>query len=103
MNRRQLMKILPGAAAMACQIRAAQNQPKAAAPIGLPLEQFEPKSTLHAKETKVPRSRYPLIDFHTHITWSGELTGQEKVTFTATPTELLQVMDRKNIRTMVDV
>lgn len=58
---------------------------------------------LHVHETRVERARYPVIDFHTHITWSDELEGKEKVTFNATATELLPVMDRKNIRMMVNV
>jgi len=28
---------------------------------------FQPKSMLHVPETKVPRSRYPVIDIHTHL------------------------------------
>jgi predicted TIM-barrel fold metal-dependent hydrolase len=104
MNRRHLIKMLPGAA-LASPLGWAQNQ-KSAAPTrsaGLPLEQFEPKSMLHAKETHVARARYPVIDFHTHITWSGELTGKDEVNWTAKPADLLPVMDSKNIRMMVDL
>jgi hypothetical protein len=44
----------------------AQQQP---ASQGLPLRltEFEPKSMLHVKETSVPRARFPVIDFHTHV------------------------------------
>jgi predicted TIM-barrel fold metal-dependent hydrolase len=58
---------------------------------------------LHVKETPVPRPRFPVIDFHTHVTWSGELPGEEKVTFNATPAEMLPVMDRKGIRILVNL
>ena len=102
MNRRDLMKMFP-ALAMSSHLAPAQAQEKSSAVKGLPLEQYEPKSMLHAKETHVPRSRYPVIDFHTHITWTGELTGIDKVTFNAMPAQILPVMDRKNIRTMVDL
>src|ERR1041385_1448248 len=36
----------------------------------LDLSQFQPKSALHAKETKVPKPRYPVIDVHTHLSFS---------------------------------
>ena len=69
----------------------------------LPLTKFEPKSALRVKETKVPRSRYPLIDFHTHITFPGPMNGGDTITFTAQPDELLPTMDHKNIRIMVNL
>ena len=34
----------------------------------LPVEPYQPKSMLHAAETHGARARFPLIDFHTHIT-----------------------------------
>ncbi len=63
------------------------------------MEQYQPKSMLHVPESHVPRSRFPLIDFHTHIT-HGNAGG---VRFSMDPANCLAVMDRKNIRTMVDV
>ena len=79
---------------------APQNAPQNAP---LPVSEFEPKSMLHAAETRVPRSRYPVIDFHTHITGAGGLGGPGKLRWSATPEECLAVMDRKNLRAMVDV
>jgi len=105
MNRRQLLKTLP-ATGLALRADAAETKQGAAAtPNGgaLPLEQYQPKSMLHVHESSVPRSRYPVIDIHTHITWSGELTGKDEVHFNAKPEELLPVMDRRNLRIMVDV
>ena len=67
---------------------------------GLPLEKFEPKSMLHVPETHVSRSRFPVIDFHTHITGGGNAGG---IRFSMDPANCLAVMDRKNIRTMVSV
>lgn len=79
---------------------ARNQQPPASG--GIPLEQYEPKSMLHVPETQVPRSRFPVIDFHTHITMtSGDISG--KIQFDMDPAKCLSVMDRKNIRTMVDL
>ena len=80
----------------------ANPKPKAPAP-ALPLEQFQPRSMLHAKETKVAKAAYPVIDIHTHITHAGGLTGPGKLRFAATAEECLAVMDRKNIRTLVNL
>ena len=49
----------------------------------LPIEQFQPRSMLHAQETKVPRAAYPVIDLHTHITHAGGLEGPGKIRFAA--------------------
>ncbi len=73
----------------------------------LDLSEFQPKSMLHVPETSVPRSRFPVIDIHTHLSWAassknGVFLG-EKMQYLATPEELLQVMDRKNLRTMVNL
>jgi len=54
---------------------------------------------LHVPETYVPRSRFPVIDFHTHIT--GGSAG--RIQFSMDPANCLAVMDHKNIRTMVDL
>ena len=53
------------------------------------------------------RARFPVIDFHTHITMSVksrggvELASERK--YLGSPEELLAVMDRKNIRAMVNL
>jgi hypothetical protein len=73
----------------------------------LELSQYEPKSMLHVHESHVERSRFPLIDFHTHI--SGSTKSENGVDlspdreYLATPQELLALMDRKNIRAMVNL
>ena len=89
MTRRQMMMLMGAAPLAAQQV--------------LRLEDYQPKSMLHAKETKVPRSKYPVIDFHTHLTFSGGLQGPGKLRFAAPVNEVLPVMDRKNIRTMVNL
>lgn len=73
----------------------------------LPLSEYEPKSMLRVHETHIDRARFPCIDVHTHITVakkseSGiELSAERQ--YLGTPQELLAVMDRKNIRAMVNL
>jgi predicted TIM-barrel fold metal-dependent hydrolase len=73
--------------------------PQAQAPPGAPLalKDFQPKSMLRVPEHKVARAKFPVIDIHTHLSRSNGTR------FPATPQELLQVMDRKNVRTMVNL
>lgn len=69
----------------------------------LPLSDFEPSSMLRVPETKVPRPRFPVIDIHAHLSWSpgpGKEGGPE---FPAKPDEILPVMERKNLRMMVNL
>jgi len=69
----------------------------------LPLTEFEPRSMLHVDETQIERAKHPVIDFHTHISWGDNMAGKESVSFPAPASELLAVMDRRNIRMMVDL
>ncbi len=69
----------------------------------LALEDYEPKSMLHVPETKVARSRFPAIDFHTHLTDVVDQAERAEARFAATVDEVLPVMDRKNVRTMVNL
>jgi len=85
----------------------APPRPAAETPHPLLLSDFRPSSMLHVAETKVPRARFPVIDIHTHLTFvaankNGVELG-EKVKPLAEPGDLLKVMDRKNIRLMVDL
>jgi predicted TIM-barrel fold metal-dependent hydrolase len=73
----------------------------------LDISQYAPKSMLRVQETMVARSKFPVIDIHTHL--SGPKHSENGVSLSAereypqTPPELLQVMDRKNIRAMVNL
>ena len=62
---------------------------------------------LHVPETKVERSRFPVIDVHTHLTMGAQhkngVTLGEEIRFLTTPEEVLPIMDQKNIRMMVDL
>src|SRR5512132_1086109 len=69
----------------------------------LALKDYEPKSMLHVPETHVPRSRFPNIDFHTHLSWIDRKGKADVVRHTATPAEVLKVMDAKNIRIMINL
>jgi predicted TIM-barrel fold metal-dependent hydrolase len=71
------------------------------------LSQFQPKSMLRVKERKVPRPRYPVIDVHTHLSFSRK--SQNGVSVTGEPSfiwpaeRVLPVMDRKDVRAMVNL
>ena len=73
----------------------------------LRLKDFQPRSMLRVAKTRVERPRFPVIDMHTHLTWttqvrSGVSVGEEITVFT-TPEALLPVMDRKGIRALVNL
>jgi predicted TIM-barrel fold metal-dependent hydrolase len=72
----------------------ASQQPATGA---LPLTEFQPKSMLHVGETRVPRARFPVIDFHTHV--SRRRAQRPSVP----PGELVKTMDAVNVHTMVNL
>ncbi len=77
------------------------------APERLSLDDFQPKSALHVPEHRVERPRFPVIDFHTHLTWSGKTADgradAEAVTTIAPASDVLAVMDRKAVTRMVNL
>ena len=79
---------------------AATSPQQAAAAPGLPLRltEFEPKSMLHVAETSVPRARFPVIDFHTHVSFRSRSTSPA-----TPPAELVRTMDDVNLHTMVNL
>src|SRR5258707_15215715 len=102
MKRRDLLAAL-GMAAVGPQTSAATGPTAPKQSQGLSIEQFQPRSMLHAKETHVPRAAFPVIDIHTHITHAGGLNGPGTLRFAASAEECLAVMDRKNIQTLVNL
>jgi predicted TIM-barrel fold metal-dependent hydrolase len=115
LNRRRWLESI-GTAAVASALpsstfsAAASGQlksPEGAGKMKLDLAEFRPKSMLHVPETKVPKSRYPVIDIHTHLSIRAKSVNGvgigEKMDFLATPDTLLPVMDRKNIRLIVNL
>jgi predicted TIM-barrel fold metal-dependent hydrolase len=97
-NRRDFLTGTAAAGLAGCSTAPPADQTKAKP---LDISQYQPKSMLHVRETKVPRARFPVIDIHSHLTW-GDDKG-EKVSLPMPPDEILAVMDRKNIRMMVDL
>src|SRR5882724_11856116 len=73
----------------------------------LQLADFQPRSMLHVPETKVPRSRYPVIDIHTHLSFAATSANGvgigEAMKYLTTAEAALPLMDRKNIRIMVNL
>ena len=73
----------------------------------LRLAEFEPRSMLQVPQSAVEKARFPVIDFHTHLSWSPSFTdetpGGGKSTPTAPVEEVLPVMDRQNLRLLVNV
>jgi hypothetical protein len=55
----------------------------------------------------VERAKFPVIDVHTHLSWRAKskngVPHGEEMTYLAEPGELLEVMDRRNVRTMVNL
>ena len=108
MNRRQWLYGIgiAGAAAQAGWTAADAPQDKPT-PKPLDISQYEPKSMLQVHESRVERAKFPVIDFHTHI--SGAKKSDKGVElspdreYLGTPQELLAVMDRKNIQMMVNL
>lgn len=111
MNRRELFRSAGfGLAATAAgRIGIASAAAEEKSNCGLCLTEYEPHSMLHVKETSVPRARYPVIDVHTHISFAAVYANTNDVAlssrrvYLASPAELLAVMDRKNIASMVDL
>ncbi len=110
-NRRQWLLglgMLAGAAAQSAgSLAGDEEESQKAQPQALELFEFEPKSMLQVHESHVARCKFPVIDFHTHITTSaksshGVALASERKDL-GTPEELLAVMDRKNIRAMVNL
>src|SRR5215211_4769737 len=100
-GRRQWLKTIAAASvgAVGSEIVANANaqskkaeQPSVRRSLPLALKDYQPKSMLHVPETHVPRSRFPNIDFHTHLSWIERKGNTEIVSHTATVSEALQVM-----------
>lgn len=89
--------------AFAVQAKREPGRTRVSAKPKLALEDYEPKSMLHVPETKVPRARFAAIDFHTHLSWSGRRGRVTEAQNNATVEEVLAVMDRKNVRMMVNL
>ena len=110
MNRRQWLYgagVIAGAGQISFGSAAAPAEEDPNQPKPLDLTLYEPKSMLQVHASHVEKSKFPLIDFHTHISVSAKSEhGVELVPerqYLGTAEELLAVMDRKNIRAMVNL
>lgn len=66
------------------------------------LNDYQPRSMLRVPETHVKQARFAAIDFHTHLTWTFDApSGQVEVL--AQASELRPVMERCNIRSLVNL
>ena len=110
-NRRRWLESL-GSAAVASALPSPEfgaqlKSPEGAGKMKLDLADFRPKSMLHVPETKVPKPRYPVVDIHTHLSIRAKSVNGvgvgEKMDFLATPQTLLPVMDRRDIRILVNL
>src|SRR5437660_1853896 len=110
MNRRQWLYgagMIAGAGQLSFGSAAAPPKENPAGAKPLDITQYEPKSMLQVHESHLEKSKFPLIDFHSHISLSVksehgvELAPQRQ--YLGTPEELLAVMERKNIRAMVNL
>ncbi len=110
MTRREWLSAL-GTAVVGASGAAPAAQRRAPAPGRQPavldLKDFQPRSMLAAASTRVPRARVPAIDCHAHFGYSAVSTAGiaqgEEVQFLAPAEELLPVMDRVNLRMMVNL
>lgn len=114
-NRRQWLRTLGLVLSASARSRTALAIPfsneepnsQAAAKTPLPLAEYEPKSMLHVEETPVERARFPVVDVHTHISVAAKSQNGVDITARRTylgkPEELIPLMDRKNIRAMVNL
>ncbi|MFN0112709.1 MAG: amidohydrolase family protein [Blastocatellia bacterium] len=99
-TRREWLQALALTALTSGRLSAQQQDKK---PQPLSINEYEPKSMLHVKETHVARARFPVIDFHTHLSFTNAAGQIEKANFRAKSEEILPVMDSKNVRAMVNL
>ena len=108
MNRREWLSALAASVPMWRSSGTPQREPASTgAPVALDLKDFQPRSMLKVPSTRVPRARVPAIDFHTHLGFSAASAGGvaqgEEIKFRAPASEVLAVMDRVNLRMMVNL
>jgi len=111
LRRRDLLSAVAGspvlAVAAGCGTKKTEAPPAEPQKPSLQLMDFQPKSALVVPETKVEKARFPVIDIHTHLCWSKKSENGVPLVpereYLMPPEELLQVMDRRNIKTLVNV
>jgi len=105
-RRRDLIKLAGGLAIANTQpgarsVDAAQaSRPAQRSASALALTDFEPRSMLHVPETRVEKPRFPVIDVHSHLTFSD---ADEGIKPRGIARELLPVMDQCGVSAMVNL
>jgi predicted TIM-barrel fold metal-dependent hydrolase len=68
---------------------------------GKPLDiaDYQPTSMLRVQEHRIEKARFPVIDIHTHLSFSKDESNR----YAVPPSDLLPVMDRRNLQTMVNL
>ena len=97
MRRRQFLAGIGAAGAGPALAQAPPASPNADSHVEI--GDFQPRSMLQVPSTVVERSRFRLIDIHTHLSFSTDDANK----YNAPPEELLPVMDRRNIQMLVNV
>lgn len=73
----------------------------------LALEDYQPRSMLVVPETRVERARFPVVDVHAHPTGRARrvegIPHGEAIRIGETADQLLPLMERRNLRTLVDL
>jgi hypothetical protein len=69
-KRRDWMQGIGGGLLGAAAGAEAQTAEEKRKPKTLDISEYEPRSMLRVHETKVERAKFPLIDIHTHLSWS---------------------------------
>ena len=105
--------MLGAASEMSSQAVETSQSPAGGCPLAL--KDYKPKAALHVPQTSVPRSRFPAIDCHVHLSTlvqrpmpSSDVPLKEGpegplASMSTKPEEVLALMDRRNIRMMVNV
>ena len=109
LTRRQWLEGL-GAGLVAGTLPAGASAAETATPANaapLALKDFAPRSMLHVPETHVPRARFPVIDVHAHLSNTRRSEGGvalgEEVNLWISAADALTLMDRRNVRCMVNL
>jgi predicted TIM-barrel fold metal-dependent hydrolase len=112
LNRRAWLASLGAGLASVPRAAAGQPGPPAtqpapqARPGSLALDAFQPRSMLVVAAQPVERARFPVVDMHTHPTGRATSAGiprGEAIEVRSTPAELLALMERRNVRTLVNL
>jgi predicted TIM-barrel fold metal-dependent hydrolase len=100
---------LAGSAGLGAQApRGASTQPPGdGAADTLALKDFQPRSMLVVPQHEVERAKFPVVDVHTHPTFRARsvkgVPHGEAIRTRARPADLLPLMERRNLRTLVDL